>query len=114
MVDTIGKRSATPTTSYDGKLTIPLLKVLFAFLDRPGELLIGSQVMKITVSPSGSVYPLLGRLVECGWLSAGWEEMDPLKDRQPRRQYQLTKGGREKALELLRSISSTLVSCYGK
>jgi PadR family transcriptional regulator PadR len=46
---------------------------------------------------SGSLYPILGRLLEQGWLKDGWEDIDPVAEkRPPRRYYTLTElGARE-------------------
>lgn len=41
---------------------------------------------------SGTVYPILERLEEAGWITARWEA-DPPADRPPRRFYTLTDNG---------------------
>ena len=100
---------------YDGKISIPFLKVMAMFLDHQSESFTGSQVMKNTKLKSGTVYPLLSRLANGGWLSANWEDMDPLKDRQPRRLYKLTDSGKDKALEVLsEELSPTVANSFNK
>lgn len=51
----------------------------------------------------GSVYPVLARLLERGWLSDGWE-MSPMPQRPPRRYYKITAEGRVALEQLLREF----------
>jgi PadR family transcriptional regulator, regulatory protein PadR len=43
---------------------------------------------------SGSLYPILRRMLEDGWLTDGWEDPATVSDRPPRRYYELTDKGR--------------------
>jgi PadR family transcriptional regulator, regulatory protein PadR len=45
---------------------------------------------------SGVMYPLLGRMLDEGWLDDGWEEQSQVgrSKRPPRRYYELTDAGR--------------------
>lgn len=102
-------------SSYDGKITIPFIKILTFFLDRPHESFTGSEVMKATSLKSGTTYPMLARLAESNWLGAEWEDMDPLKDRQPRRLYKLTSNGKRCALEIIsQELSPTVANSFNK
>ncbi|MFD7645749.1 PadR family transcriptional regulator [Kitasatospora sp. NPDC059795] len=49
---------------------------------------------------SGTVYPILERLADLGWVEA-WAETEPHPGRPPRRFYKLTTTGRRQASEAL-------------
>jgi DNA-binding PadR family transcriptional regulator len=57
----------------------------------------GFDIMDATRLPSGTVYPVLRRLESAGLVSSAWEEDDRAKQasRPRRRNYRLTKAGRE-------------------
>lgn len=57
----------------------------------------GFEVMDATGLASGTVYPILRRLEDAGFLSARWERAADARDEQrpPRRYYQITGAGRE-------------------
>ena len=80
------------------RITVPVTKVLSAFLADVAEDRYGLDLMKITNLPSGTLYPILQRLQEAGWVSAQWEEIDPAAEGRPaRRYYRLTPQGAENA-----------------
>ena len=102
-------------SSYDGNITMPLVKTLTFFLDNPNKQFTGSEVMKATKLQSGTIYPMLTRLAKSEWLSVEWEKMDPLKDRQPRRLYNLSGNGRKKALTVIaEELSPTVANSFNK
>ncbi len=73
---------------------------LSAFLERPAEWLYGYDLSKRLGLSSGTLYPILMRLGERGYLETEWTE--PAKDgRPPRHMYRLTAGGRVWATEAL-------------
>jgi DNA-binding PadR family transcriptional regulator len=73
-------------------------KVLSAFLADVTEDRYGLDLMKITSLPSGTLYPILQRLQDAGWVTAEWEEIDPAAEGRPaRRYYRLTPQGAENA-----------------
>lgn len=43
---------------------------------------------------SGTLYPILRRMLTDGWLTDGWEDPTTISDRPPRRYYELTDEGR--------------------
>jgi DNA-binding PadR family transcriptional regulator len=53
----------------------------------------GFEICRRTGLKSGTIYPILGRLAEHGWVES-WDETDPHPGRPPRRFYQLTERGR--------------------
>jgi DNA-binding PadR family transcriptional regulator len=59
--------------------------------------------------PSGSIYPVLIRLEEAGWLESEWERMDDVVERRPpRRYYRLTAEGQKVAREAVLDTRSRL------
>ncbi|MFI2713054.1 PadR family transcriptional regulator [Micromonospora sp. NPDC018662] len=76
------------------RLTIPVVKVLSALLAAPDEPRYGLDLMRLTGLPSGTLYPVLHRLRAVGWLTAEWEDVDPVAAGRPaRRYYRLTIDG---------------------
>lgn len=80
------------------RLTLSSLGVLRAFLEHPRSELAGADLQKITGLRSGTLYPILLRFEEAGWLTSAWESVDPRVVQRPRRRYyKLTALGRERA-----------------
>jgi DNA-binding PadR family transcriptional regulator len=76
------------------RITVPVAKLLSAMLTDPAEDRYGLDLMKATGLPSGTLYPLLQRLQQAGWVAAHWEEIDPAAEGRPaRRYYRLTASG---------------------
>lgn len=76
------------------RITGPTLKVLGQFLDRPTDSLSGIEICRLTGLASGTLYPILFRLEEAGWLESEWEEVVPAQVKRPRRRlYRLTSLG---------------------
>jgi PadR family transcriptional regulator PadR len=66
-------------------------RVLAALLEDPTIELYGLEISGRAGLPSGTIYPMLARLEQLGWLSSRWEEIDSrLEGRRPRRYYKLT------------------------
>jgi DNA-binding PadR family transcriptional regulator len=81
------------------KATKATKAVLAAFLDRPEDELHGFALLSETGLRSGTLYPLLIRLENVGWLESRWEEDDAPGPR--RRLYRLTGNGEAAATEML-------------
>lgn len=73
------------------QMTVPVLKVLRAFVDAPHEQHYGLEVMRSAGLKSGTLYPVLARLERASWIIGRWEE--PGAGRPPRRYYVLTEDG---------------------
>ena len=74
--------------------------ILFrAMLDRPEQWQHGYALMQATGLKSGSLYPLLIRLADDGFLDGEWETGGDVA--RPRRAYRLTPSGRALAQERL-------------
>jgi PadR family transcriptional regulator PadR len=67
--------------------------VLAAFLQGPATDRYGLDLMNATGMPSGTLYPILARLRQAGWVRAEWETRDPDAARPARRYYRLTPHG---------------------
>lgn len=92
----------------DVRVTAGVAKVLAAFLEDPAADRYGLDLMKATDMPSGTLYPILARLRDAGWVRAEWERPDPDASRPARRYYRLTPEGvvaaRERVAELSRKL----------
>ena len=69
------------------KMTGTTMKVLDMFLTDPRQRLCGADIVKETEMLVGTLYPILRRLEENGWLSLEVEDIDPSKEGRPRRYY---------------------------
>lgn len=78
------------------QLTPQTMKVLIALYDEPGSS--GADLCRATALPSGTVYPILTRLDDAGWLRSQWEVGDPSRLGRPRKRfYTLTAEGAREA-----------------
>jgi len=82
------------------RLTRTTTRTLLAFLEEPRGWRYGYDLMKAADLSSGTLYPLLARLTEDGWLEARWAESQ-LPGRPPRQLYRLTATGRIQARHAL-------------
>jgi len=63
-------------------------------LDDPQVRRYGLEIMRATGLASGTLYPILTRLQETGWVRADWEDIDSSVEGRPaRRYYSLTPEG---------------------
>jgi PadR family transcriptional regulator, regulatory protein PadR len=95
------------------RMTVQTQLVLSRFLDEPlGTELYGLEIAKDVGLKGGTLYPILMRLEDAGYLTSGWESIDPHKEgRRPRRYYKITAAGATAARE---SIQETLAGLRGK
>ena len=66
--------------------------------------LYGLQVAQVLRMPTGSVFPILGRLERAGWIVGTWEDPEQAalaKRRRRRRYYRLTAVGHRAATEVV-------------
>jgi PadR family transcriptional regulator, regulatory protein PadR len=72
----------------------------------------GLEICRVVGLPSGTIYPLLARLEEAGWLRSGWEDMATAaaEKRRPRRYYRLTSDGIEYAQQTLAEATRSITS----
>jgi len=76
------------------------LAVLGVLLARPRDWLHGLAIARATGLQSGTLYPLVMRLADHGYLEARWKASD-LPGRPPRHEYRLTAAGRALAVQRL-------------
>jgi PadR family transcriptional regulator, regulatory protein PadR len=80
------------------RLSAQTLKVLGAIMSAQQDELSGADVGRATKLASGTLYPILLRLEQAGWLESRWEAEDPQKLGRPRRRfYRLTELGIRRA-----------------
>jgi DNA-binding PadR family transcriptional regulator len=77
-----------------------MTRTLLAFLDTPRSWRYGYDLMKVADLSSGTLYPLLARLSDDGWLESRWEESEH-PGKPPRQLYRLTTSGRIQARDAL-------------
>lgn len=81
------------------------LMVLKACLDRPGDRQYGYDLMQATGLASGTLYPLLMRFEQEGWLISEWEAVEPSAEKRPRRRlYRITGSGQRAASQFLGNL----------
>ena len=86
-------------------MTEPTLKVLGQFCCQPNDRLSGIEISRATGLASGTLYPILFRLEEAGWLESEWEEVVPTQVKRPRRRlYLITALGEVNARASFREI----------
>jgi PadR family transcriptional regulator, regulatory protein PadR len=90
------------TRTRTSKQTLALLNALVA---KPTQWHYGYALSRETELMSGTLYPILMRLEERGWLETQWESPEALAEgrggRPPRHMYRLTAGGSAWATEAL-------------
>ena len=75
------------------RLTVKTLAVLNAVIAKP--MISGYEIKRRTGLFTGTLYPILVRLEEAGWLESEWEDGDPRDLGRPRRRfYRVTDPGR--------------------
>jgi PadR family transcriptional regulator, regulatory protein PadR len=91
------------------RITTQSLKVLGALMSSGMEELSGSEIARGTKLASGTLYPILFRLEQAGWLESRWEEADPHKLGRPRRRlYKITGIGAKNATDAFRDVTSAV------
>ena len=100
------------TRTRTSKQTLALLNALVA---KPAQWHYGYALSRETELMSGTLYPILMRLEERGWLETQWENLqenpqqlaEGRAGRPPRHMYRLTAGGRAWATEALVAARGT-------
>lgn len=63
------------------------LEVLAALMRAPREGRYGLQLADLSGVKAGTLYPILQRLEDDGWIEGSWEDVDPSAEKRPRRRY---------------------------
>lgn len=85
------------------RMTLQTQLTLRAMLEKPTQERYGLELCELTGLPSGTIYPIVTRLEQAGWLESFWElpEKHVAEGRPRRRYYKLTKDGAEHARHAL-------------
>ena len=93
------------------RLSLQGLRVLQMFAASPCESVAGVDVRKATGLSTGTLYPILLRFEEAGWLTSKWENVDPSEAGRPRKRlYRISSSGCVKAREVLASFDGVLTA----
>lgn len=101
------------------RMTVPVARVLAALVADPAGDHYGMELMQAAGLASGTLYPILARLTEAGWLEKRWEQIDPVAAGRPARAYyRLTPAAlpiaRQRLAELHEQIRTTPVQTAAK
>jgi DNA-binding PadR family transcriptional regulator len=95
-------------SANEPRITGPTLKVLGALLASPRDELSGAEIGRAASLASGTLYPILLRLEQAGWLDSRWETEDPTTLGRPRRRfYRVTGTGEQKARQAVKDLEPT-------
>lgn len=98
--------TATMVAMEHLEITPKMAAVLKVFLEDPEQPRYGLELMRHTHQPSGTMYPLLSKLLRAGWLTASKEDIDPrVAGRPARRTYRITGAGAAAARTQLAALS---------
>ena len=91
------------------RMSVQTLKVLGALLSNPRDELSGADIARLTKLASGTLYPILFRLEQAGWLASDWEKGNPRDLGRPRRRfYHVTAVGARRAKEAFGELTPML------
>ena|SRR5579862_2487333 len=91
------------------QLTTQTLKVLGSLMNNRPDALSGSEIARSTRLRSGTLYPILLRLEQAGWLESYWESETPQELGRPRRRfYKLTAVGARNTQSAIRDLTSSI------
>ena len=83
------------------RLTFQGMKVLHTFVDNLYSEIAGADIQRLTGLSSGTIYPILLRFEQAGWLSSRWEQVNPSEAGRPRRRlYRILPTGLAKSSEV--------------
>jgi PadR family transcriptional regulator PadR len=89
------------------RMTLATQLVLKALLERPAAERYGLEISAQAGLPGGTIYPILARFEQLGWLESRWEDLDPHREARPRRRYyRLSRDGAERAREALTAVDA--------
>lgn len=85
------------------RMTLQTQLVLRALLEDPAKQRYGLELCELAGLPSGTIYPILARLEQVGWVDSTWEDPAVHEEagRPRRRFYQITEDGAEQARSAL-------------
>jgi PadR family transcriptional regulator PadR len=97
------------------RITLNMLRVLTVLLDRPLQEHYGLEMSRQAGLPTGTIYPMLARLEQAGWVTSDWEDIDEATEGRPaRRYYQLTPAGAQRARQAVHDAQAMLQPDAGR
>jgi DNA-binding PadR family transcriptional regulator len=73
------------------RLSYQTLEVLALMVQHATADFYGLELAKAGGIPTGTIYPILRRLEDSGWVESSWEQIDPREQGRPRKRlYRLT------------------------
>ncbi|WP_433536527.1 PadR family transcriptional regulator [Micromonospora sp. CA-249363] len=69
------------------RMTLATQAVLRVFLEEASQRRYGLEVAREAGIATGSLYPILARLEQIGWLESAWEDYEAVEPGRPRRRY---------------------------
>ena len=100
--------SEVPPTALSKQQNLSKRGILVLSAFKGGEKLYGLQVIERTGLFSGTLYPLLQKLEDFGWLEHSFGETKPASGRPPRIYYRITPAGEAKLEQTSRELESEL------
>jgi DNA-binding PadR family transcriptional regulator len=98
----------------DFRLTLQAQRVLAVLLEEPQGKHYGLDISRRVKLPTGSIYPILARLEKVGWVTSELEDIDPtVEGRRPRRYYELTGLGAERAQRAIEETMRAIAPGWG-
>ncbi|MGH8909442.1 MAG: PadR family transcriptional regulator [Egibacteraceae bacterium] len=92
------------------RVTAQLQQVVLLLLRDPTRRYYGLEIAREAKLQRGTLYPLLARLEDAGWVVGEWEDIDPaVEGRRPRRYYTLTGEGLRQAARIGEDMEKALV-----
>lgn len=88
------------------RMSLATAQVLSEMLKRPTDEFYGLELIKATGIPSGSLYPIMMRLEDQGWVTSHWEDLE--EGKRKRKFYKFTPVGERRASEEVQAIAGTL------
>jgi PadR family transcriptional regulator len=91
------------------RLSAQTIKVLSTLMSHPADELSGAEIAKRSHLASGTLYPILSRLEDAGWLESRWEEGRAADLGRPRRRYyKITAAGAKRVEKLVRDLTPSV------
>ena len=91
------------------RMTLQTQLVLKVLLAAPRQEHYGLELAREAGLASGTIYPLLARLENAGWLESGWEDINEAREgRRKRRYYKLTGHGAREARKIIESTKQRM------
>jgi DNA-binding PadR family transcriptional regulator len=93
------------------RMTVQLQRVVLLLLADPSRRYYGLEIAREAGLQRGTLYPILARLEDAGWVAGEWEDIDPAVEGRPRRRlYVLTNEGLRQATQVRDDLRAAVAS----